>query len=220
MRRLKTVFNTYRQSFVTIGVVLVLALVVSIIVGAAHHKPEPGIDQLKKVQVEVSKHILLPTGETPTLATINDSSKLKSQAVFSNAQNGDKVLVYAKAQKVIVYRPSADRIVDVGPLVLDKNGSPYVTAKIAILNGSGNSDKLSTMTQAVLAAFPNATIVAKEAASRDFPTSIAIDLTKANQPLDEQVADTLGIKSGQLPLGISSPAPADIVIIIGQDYGK
>jgi hypothetical protein len=161
--------------------------------------------------------MFLPSGETPTLATVTDVSKLKGQAIFSNAQNGDKVLVYVKAQKIIVFRPSADKLVDVEPLVSDKKGSPYVTSSIAILNGSGNSDLLAKMTRAVVSAFPNSTIVLKDTAPRTFPNSIAIDLTKKNQPLDEQIADTLGIKAGQLPLGIGAPN-SDFLIIIGQDY--
>lgn len=220
MKPVKEVLARYRQSLLTVGVIGIALLAALVLHGIAHHKSQPGLAQLKQVTGEVSKLMLLPKGETPTLATVSNIDKLKSQAVFANAQNGDKVLVYTKAQKVIVYRPSAHKIVDVGPLVLDKNGSPYVTAKVAILNGSGTDDALSKMTQSVITAFPNSTIVAKQPASRTFPNSIAIDLTKSNQPLDEQIADTLGIKTGQLPLGIDSPANADILIIVGQDYAK
>jgi len=220
MKPLRHIWTRYKQAAITAGTILLVTLLVIFVTAIRHHNEQPGIEQLRTVTKQVGKLIILPTGETPSLATVSDASKLKSQVVFANAQDGDKVLVYIKAQKVIVYRPSAHKIVDVGPLILDKNGSPYVTSKIAILNGSGNDDALSKMTQSVITAFPNASIVAKQAASRTFPTTITIDLTKTNQPLDEQIADTLGIKSGQLPLGISSPASADILIIVGQDYAK
>lgn len=220
MRSAKKILVRYRQALLTVGIISVLLIAFLIFNGIGHHKSQPGLAQLKQVTGEVSKVMFLPQDETPTLATVSNVSKLKSQAVFANAQNGDKVLVYAKAQKVIVYRPSAHKIVDVGPLILDKNGSPYVTAKVAILNGSGNENALAKMTQSVITAFPNANIVVKQPASRSFPNTIAIDLTKKNQPLDEQIADTLGIKTGQLPLGITLPASADILIIVGQDYAQ
>lgn len=62
----------------------------------------------------VSKHIILPD-ETPVLATITDKTALKT-AFLKQADDGDKVLIYEKAQRVIIYRPSIDRIVEVGPV--------------------------------------------------------------------------------------------------------
>ena len=63
---------------------------------------------------QVGKLIALPTDETPTVATVTDASKINSQPFFANAQNNDKVLIYQKAQKAILYRPSENRIIEVG----------------------------------------------------------------------------------------------------------
>jgi len=63
---------------------------------------------------KVGKLITLPTDEKPTVATVTDASKVKSQPFFQNAQNGDIVLIYTKAQKAILYRPSENKIVEVG----------------------------------------------------------------------------------------------------------
>jgi hypothetical protein len=65
---------------------------------------------------QVSKLIALPTDEKPTIATVTDASKVKSQLFFQNAVNGDIVLIYTKAQKAILYRPSENRIIEVGAL--------------------------------------------------------------------------------------------------------
>jgi len=64
----------------------------------------------------VSKLMILPTGEDPTLMQVTDVSKLKDQPFFQNAQNGDKVLVYTQARKAILYRPSVNKIIDVAPI--------------------------------------------------------------------------------------------------------
>lgn len=71
---------------------------------------------------KVGKLIVLPEGETPSVATVTDPEKLKKdQPFFVNAQVGDKVLIYATARKAIMYSPKDNRIVEVAPLLI---GSP------------------------------------------------------------------------------------------------
>ncbi len=65
---------------------------------------------------KVSKHVKLPTGEQPTVATVSDVSKLSNQTFFAGAKNGDKVLIYTNAKKAILYRPSEDKIINYAPL--------------------------------------------------------------------------------------------------------
>lgn len=65
---------------------------------------------------QVARHMVLPDGETPTVATVSDPSKLKDQRFFANAKKGDKVLIYSGAQKAILYDPQADRIIEVAPV--------------------------------------------------------------------------------------------------------
>ena len=71
---------------------------------------------VSQITNRVSKHMLLPTGETPTPATVTNVEVLKDNPFFANAQYGDKVLVYTQAKVIILYRPSIDRIVKVGHL--------------------------------------------------------------------------------------------------------
>ncbi len=73
---------------------------------------------------QVGKLVILPSGETPTLATVTDVGKLKGQPFFANAANGDKVLVYSKAGKAILYRPSVNKIVEMAPLNSASQSSP------------------------------------------------------------------------------------------------
>ena len=75
--------------------------------------------QVQDIISKVNKLIILPTGEEPVVATINDASSLiKDQVFYKGAQNGDVVLVYQKASKAIVYSPSRNLIVNVGPIFL------------------------------------------------------------------------------------------------------
>ena len=72
--------------------------------------------ELSDTVAEVGKLVLLPVGETPTLATVSDPSKLKDQSFFENAVVGDKVLIYAQARKAILYSPSRHKIIEIAPI--------------------------------------------------------------------------------------------------------
>jgi len=78
---------------------------------AAKTETQNLIDQIGKLTV-------LPTGETPTVATVTDASKLKDQAFFLNAVTGDKVLIYTTAKKAFLYRPSTNKIINIAPVNL------------------------------------------------------------------------------------------------------
>src|SRR5438105_13516756 len=65
---------------------------------------------------KISKLIVLPEGERPTVATVTDPDKLKDQAFFANAKKGYKVLIYTNAKKAILYNPFENRLVEVAPI--------------------------------------------------------------------------------------------------------
>lgn len=72
---------------------------------------------------KISKLIVLPTEEMPTVATVSDAEALKDQTFFANAQNGDKVLIYAQARKAILYSVTLNKIIDVAPLNIGTNNT-------------------------------------------------------------------------------------------------
>jgi hypothetical protein len=134
------------------GKLILWLLVVALGVGAGIYtvQQKPELFGLSKGQAavqaetqslinQVGKLIALPTDETPTIATVTDVSKVKDQPFFKNAVNGDKVLIYTKAQKAILYDPIANKIVEVGavninnqpttPDVVSPSASPSATPK-------------------------------------------------------------------------------------------
>ena len=70
---------------------------------------------------ELGKIMELPKGETPTVATISDKEKLKGQAFFSMAENGDILFAYTTSMKAILYRPSTSKIVNVAPISINQS---------------------------------------------------------------------------------------------------
>jgi hypothetical protein len=79
--------------------------------------------ETQQIVAEAGKLVDLPTGETPTLATVNDASKLKNQVFFADSQNGDKVLIYSKAGKAVLYRPSINKVIEFSSVNLNGNTS-------------------------------------------------------------------------------------------------
>src|SRR3989338_4597628 len=73
-------------------------------------------DDTTRIIEEVGQLIELPSDETPTVATVTDKEKLSDQPFFAQAKNGDKVLIYTKAKKAILYDPLAKKIIDVAPV--------------------------------------------------------------------------------------------------------
>lgn len=63
---------------------------------------------------QVEKLIVLPADELPTASTIGDVSTLSGQSFFKNAKTGDKLLAYPNAKWAVLYRPTENKIVEVG----------------------------------------------------------------------------------------------------------
>lgn len=74
-----------------------------------------------KLKASVAQLIEIPANEQPTVATVVDASKLKNQAFFRSAENGDKVLLFPQAKKAVLYRPSTNKIIEVAPINIGKN---------------------------------------------------------------------------------------------------
>lgn len=70
---------------------------------------------------EVGKLYTLPANESPTVATVQDKSKLGDQEFFKDAQNNDVLVVYEKSGLAILYRPSEKKLVKVGPINIQNN---------------------------------------------------------------------------------------------------
>ena len=73
--------------------------------------------------LKVGELIILPEGESPTVATVTNPELLRNQPFFANAKNGDKVLIYTRARKAILYNPASNKIVEVAPINFETAGS-------------------------------------------------------------------------------------------------
>ncbi len=69
----------------------------------------------------VGRLILLPD-ETPIIATINQAESLvKEQPFYVGSENGDKLIIFPKMQKAIIFSPKRNIIVNAGPFVINSD---------------------------------------------------------------------------------------------------
>ena len=117
LRRIRRGFKRYKKSpaMRAIYVLAVVVVIAGIVFAVSLLRPKPDQANVDVVVSEVGRHMVLPTNEKPVLATVTDKKKVGSP-FLKKADNGDKILIYANAKRVIIYRPSIDRIIDVGPV--------------------------------------------------------------------------------------------------------
>lgn len=136
---LRSRFNETTSFFIANKVVAVLSLTAAISLSGAVYfyaqwnslqNPQASlldaVNETNKLIADVGKLLVLPEGETPTIATVSDLEKLKSQPFFINAKNGDKVLIYTNAKKAILYDPVAHKIIEVAPINIGNTPQPSV----------------------------------------------------------------------------------------------
>jgi hypothetical protein len=114
-----------KPAFIAATALLVLIAAVVITVLVVHRSDGGGSDarETQEIVQLVGKHFDLPTTEQPTVAKIQDKSKLADQQFFVRAQNGDYLLVYNTEKLALIYRKSADKLINVGPVNFDTQQS-------------------------------------------------------------------------------------------------
>ena len=70
---------------------------------------------------KIARHTVVPAGK-PNISTVGDANELKTtNSFFEEVKNGDKVLFFP--DRAMIYRPSEDRVVKVGPITSGGNGA-------------------------------------------------------------------------------------------------
>lgn len=83
----------------------------------ASNSTEASTEEAQKLKDEISQFYAVPE-EMPTVATVVDFEKLRSQPFFKNAKNGDKVLIFPMTERAVLYRPETRKIIEIAPINL------------------------------------------------------------------------------------------------------
>jgi hypothetical protein len=108
------------------------------------HPEFSGQEQASAILTKVGALTPLPSGETPTIATINDAASAKNaQPFLASAENGDVLIVYPNAAEALLYRPSTDKVIAVGP-VDSSAGTPTIEMPTPELTATSTQNATST----------------------------------------------------------------------------
>jgi LytR cell envelope-related transcriptional attenuator len=171
---------------------------------------------------KISRLILLPQNEVPTVATVSDISKLKTQPFFHNSQNGDKLLIYTRARVAILYNPQADKVINVAPLNIGQgqsqasSGATPIPMRIAIYNGTKVAGLTNTIEQQLKAKISNASFSVKQNAKNIYSKTIVVDLSGNQQQAATDLAKLVNGAVAPLPNGEVTPANSDLLVILGK----
>ncbi|OQA03020.1 MAG: hypothetical protein BWY68_00857 [bacterium ADurb.Bin400] len=224
-RLAKSLLRTFAHVFFNTKTVIVLLLLVIVTGAAATYfyfenqktkemlvNPAAASErEVKEVTAKVKNLMELPGNEAPTLITVVDKEKLKDQPFFSQAENGDKVLVYTEARKAILYRPSANKIVEVGPVEI----TPTATFKVAMYNGNGDPATLTAAENLLKEKVTNLEFTTKTNAKGVYQKTLVVDVNGDKKTEADQLAELLGGEVGPLPATEDKP-DADFLIIVGK----
>ena len=220
---------------------LIVALVLAGVTGASLYKyfeaqkeiarlsTLEGQQQLAQQEVDVllsqvSKHMVLPDNEKPTVATVTDIEALKkNQPFFEKAQNGDKVIVYVQARKAIIYSPEKDIIVNVGAVAVDETGAVSSDAQVEAIsvevrNGTGTTGLARDAANKFLSDKTYTVTTYADAVKKDYEQTVVVNLGRSeNNAAISALAQTLNAQVvSQLPEG-EKTSSADVLIIVGAD---
>ncbi|MDP1884192.1 MAG: LytR C-terminal domain-containing protein [Candidatus Moranbacteria bacterium] len=197
-------------------------------------------DDLQMTKAAVEKLMELPVGEEPVLATVTDVDKIRTQKFFDKAQNGDRVLIYKDNQKLILYRPTINKIIEVSQTsgleakapsadqtaqvtndaapAADEAVAAESPVRVAVYNGS-TIKGLAKKIGGTVALLPGTAIVQTINAAENYTKTSVIDLSGSHSELAQKIAESLGGEIGTLPEGEKAPE-ADILVIGGSEYGS
>lgn len=182
-------------------------------------------EEAKVLAQKLSALVVVPEGEDPVVATVTDKDKLKDQPVFANAENGDKLIIYAAAKKAFLYDEKNNKVKDIIPVNLgDQNGQVAGTSttaplKLALVNGTETPGVGTVMENRLKELKANGVTVSIKAIAKkkDYEKSVVVDVTGKNKDAAASLAKILSLTVGSLPEGETAPA-ADLAIFIGADF--
>ncbi len=185
----------------------------------------------------VSKLIILPQGDEPVLATVTDAKTLiAQQAFFAGAVNGDQLLLFPRNLKAVLWSPSRNVIVNVGPIQQPQSASaaagiqtntpasaPLTVAttpiilSVEIRNGTGKTGRASTVADQLRSNAGYSVTKVTDANKKDYTKTIVFSRVKDDsrkQAINTLAAMLNGDLVDKLPNGEKN-TDADVLVILG-----
>ncbi len=237
LRRFFRFFRSQRRVAAMIVVVLIVSGGYGVYEKYFHLTPEEIAKKELAAAVEaVSGHMILPEGDEPVLATVTDAETLiKQQAFFAGAVNGDQLLLFPRNVKAILYSPSRNKIVNVGPIQQSDTAAtaapapkntataPAVsisitdTLSVEIRNGTGKTGYVAEVANKINSLSGYSVIKTTDAGKKDYARTVIFNRSNSDgkKQLASMLAATLnGDLVTKLPNG-EKDTEADVLVILG-----
>lgn len=165
--------------------------------------------QITETVNKISKLMVVPEDEEPVVATVQDAEALKAeQEFFADAQNGDKVIIYKT--KAIIYNPTENKIVNVGPVSIQNAPGEPITVEVR--NGSETTGQGTTIGDQIGAEEGYEVVAVQNAANTEYQGTTIINLAGIDVSALETEFNTEAVT--ELPEG-ELASEAQVVIIVG-----
>jgi len=174
----------------------------------------------EQILAKVSKLMILPDDEEPTIATVTDANVLSQyQPFFRNASDGDKVILYVQSGKSIIYSEEENIIVNVGTISVQGNNAAQLDTenplKVEVRRGGASKERVDFLAEQLRKAVDVTGIV--PAASEDYQGPVIVALTEDPARLEQAqiFAANLGVQlTEELPEG-EAYSDVEVVVIVG-----
>lgn len=179
------------------GTVVLLAVITS---------PSPAALTNDEIVTRVNKELSIAGDGNPAVLTVEDNTKA-TQPFLQGAENGDKVLLYYKSKKSILYRPSEQRIIHEGAYTPPD-------AKLFVRQGTAEDSRVEDIKQQ-LKTLKNVELISQDKSPRDdYQGVVIVDITDRYDEKVSELEALFDTQSVRIPDGESFP-DADILIIVG-----
>lgn len=160
-------------------------------------------------------------GEAGPVAVIGRTDFLSVYPFFTNAHEGDKLLIYQDEKKALLLRPLTNEIIAFGALE-DIPESVYQKEEkhvVMVHNRSGNSYDRTMLETEIEKVYPGTLVVTGDSvAHADHTKTAVVAVNGGGKAVAEDLARKLRAVVSTLPSDeIQPPAGVDILILIGKD---
>jgi hypothetical protein len=197
--------------------------------------------QIDLINTAVARNFGLAYDEDPVFATVTDIEKMRAQQFFVKIENDDKVLIYTQNKKIILFRPSTNKILNISQELgmnagatnqnttvanpddlansekANDSGEKTTSAKIVVANGARIGGLAQRIGEMLMNTF-GVTISEKTNTIEKYKNTIVVDLSGSNSMLAQKIAGAVGGEVASLPEGEKAPS-ADILVIGGSNFG-
>ncbi len=234
-----TSIENTKRGFPKAGLVIVLGILVGfiVLVGYIGYKEiKSNNNKSKEAEVISTAEILnrvtmlaeVPYDEIPVIATVKDVEKLNNQVFFSHAQNGDKLLIYNKARRAVLYRPYSNKIIETMTIKLTEQGEikpeenvegVIAPIKVSIYNSTGTQGLASALSTKLSTEYENIKfeVINIGNAKSEYERTLVINNKSLDAGIMNKISTLLDAEIAKLPSG-ENPTETDIIIFIGKDY--